>query len=61
MDQVEQKLHDHELECEKRYGVIQASIATLITNQKWLTRIMWCVFTAIVGFELNALFKFIGH
>ena len=25
MDHVEQKLHDHELECEKRYGVIQAT------------------------------------
>ena len=65
MDHVEQKLHDHELECEKRYGQIQASITTLATNQAWLTKLVWFVFatilTAVLGFELNALFKFTGH
>ena len=65
MDHVEEKLHEHELECAKRYGVIHADMATLVTNQKWLTRLVWfvftAIFTAIVGFELNAIFKFIGH
>ena len=61
MDHVEQKLHDHELECEKRYGEIQASITTLATNQAWLTKLVWFVFTAVLGFELNAIFKLVGH
>ena len=61
MDSVEKKQYEHEIECAERYGQIQASITTLVTNQAWLTKLIWFIIAAILSFELNAVFKLIGH
>ena len=61
MNAIEDKLHDHEVECAKRYGEFQVSIATLAANQAWLSKLIWFIIVAVLSFELNAIFKIVGH
>lgn len=54
-------LAKHEKECAARYEVFSTEIATLKTDAKWTQKLIWGVFISILGFELNALFKLVGH
>ena len=61
MDPIEAKLNAHELECERRYGQFGerfAKLETLVSNNQ---KLVWAVFISIAMFELNAIFKVVGH
>ena len=61
IDEVRDKLDAHEKQCLERYGAFNTRFATIETGIGWLTKILWAVFGAILLFELNALFKLVGH
>ena len=54
-------LKEHEISCKRRYGEINVAIKEIKTVGGFNTKLIWLVFAAIVGFELNAIFKIIGH
>ena len=54
-------LNNHILQDEKRYGEIQTKLATMGAKIDLLQKLIWLVFASIAGFELNAIFKLVGH
>ena len=61
MEAIEQKLNDHELECARRYGEFGERFAKLEAHAASNQKLVWAVFASIAAFELNAIFKLVGH
>ena len=68
MEELEKKITDHELECAQRYGEIltkfaehQGVMSAIKTSVSWNTKVIWVAFASIMAFELNTLFKLVGH
>ena len=68
MDELEKKINEHELDCVKRYGEIierftkhEGAMDAIKISVGWNTKLIWFVFASVMAFELNALFKLVGH
>ena len=68
MDELEKKINQHELDCVQRYGEILEKFAkhegvmdSIKISIGWNTKIIWVAFASIMAFELNTLFKIVGH
>lgn len=61
LEELGDQLNGHEKDCIERNGEVNTRFAKLEVGIAWLTRIVWAVLGTILAFELNALFKLVGH
>ena len=61
VNEVAKNLSDHEKACLERYGHFSERFGKLEGTLGILTKLIWLVFASVAAFELNALFKIIGH
>ena len=61
MPDLQEKFQSHEIDCEKRYGELRTRIGKIDTDMMWLKRAGLFIIGSILTFELNAIFKVIGH
>ena len=68
MDELEKKINQHELDCVQRYGEIlekfaqhQGAMDAIKISVGWNMKLIWFLFASVMAFELNTLFKLVGH